>query len=174
MRIRQLKLSVFFLAAFMFPAAVFAQTSTFDDPNVEYTFALPDSKWKMTAKPSATSPNVEYVYVDRLDGHFDVRKITPEKDASMADVIRSEENKLQFNPGFVAGKEEKFAGRLDGTVFNFEFVRSGRAMSGRYYFLRSGNFVYLLRFTGFRDKLRLIRNHTDSIARTFGIKEKDE
>lgn len=171
MRIKQLKFIGFFLAAVMFPTAAAAQSSTFDDPNVEYTFAIPDPKWKMTSKPSATSPNVEYVYVDRRDGHFDVRKISPAKDATLSDVIRDEETKLQFMPGFVAGKEEKFAGRLSGTVFNFEFVSSGRAMSGRYYFLRSGDLVYLLRFTGFTDKLRAIRNQTDSIARTFGIKE---
>ncbi len=171
MRTQHLKLIGFIVTALIFPLAAAAQNSTFSDPNVEYTFALPDQKWKMTSKPSATSPNVEFVYSDRLDGHFDVRKISPEKDASLSDVIREEENKLQFMQGFVAGKEEKFAGRLDGTVFNFEFVRSGRAMSGRYYFLRSGDLVYLLRFTGFRDKLRVIRNQTDSIARTFGIKE---
>ena len=33
-----------------------AQDELFSDVNVDYSFALPDAKWKMTAKPSATSP----------------------------------------------------------------------------------------------------------------------
>ena len=152
-------------------ASVFAQNSTFSDPNVEYSFEIPEAKWKVTSKPSATSPNVELVYGDRTDGHFEVRRITVEKNAIMSDVIKDEEVKLQFLPGYVAGRDEVFRGRLTGTVFNFEFVRSGRPMSGRFYFLRSGeNVVYILRFTGFTDKLRSIRNQTDAIARTFSIR----
>ena len=65
-----------------------------------------------------------------------------------------------------------FAGFLKGTVFNYEFVRAGRPMSGRFYFLKANdNTIYVLRFTGFRDKLRSIRNQTDSIGRTFTIRK---
>ncbi len=49
-----------------------AQNAEFADPNVEYGFDIPDAKWKMTVKPSATMPNVEYVFVDRNDGHLEV------------------------------------------------------------------------------------------------------
>ena len=147
-----------------------AQTSSFSDPNVEYGFDVPDERWKMTVKPSATKPNVEYVFVDRNDGHLEVRKLTVPEGSILADIIRDEEIKLQFLPGYVAGKEEVFSGRMRGTIFNFEFVRAGRPMSGRFYFLKSGDTtVYVLRFTGFRDNLRSIRNQTDSIARTFSI-----
>jgi hypothetical protein len=126
----------------------------------------------MTVKPSATSPNVEYVFVDRNDGHLEVRRLKVTKEAPFADIIRDEEQKLQFLPGFVAGLDENFAGRLRGAIFNFEFVRAGRPMSGRFYFLRaSDDTVYVLRFTGFRDKLRSIRNQTDSIGRTFVIRK---
>ncbi len=149
----------------------FAQSSsTFEDTNVEYTFEVPDERWKMTVKPTAANPSVEYVFVDRLDGHFEVRKSTAVRNALMSDVIRDEETKLQFLPGFVAGREENFGGKLNGSVYNFEFVRAGRPMSGRFYFLRSGETVYVLRFTGFRDKLRSIKNQTDIIARTFSMK----
>ncbi len=87
-------------------------------------------------------------------------------------MLRDEETKLQFNLGFVAGKEENFKGALSGKVYNYEFVRSGRNMSGRFYFLQTGNDdVYVLRFDGLRDKLRSIRNQTDSIARTFNLKK---
>jgi hypothetical protein len=99
-----------------------------------------------------------------------VRKLTVAKDALLADIMRDEELKLQFLPGYVAGREENFAGRLRGSVFNFEFVRAGRPMSGRFYFLKANDTtIYVLRFTGFRDRLRSIRNQTDSMARTFVI-----
>lgn len=153
--------------------SVVAQVDSFSDPNVEYSFDLPDPKWKMTVKPSATSPNVEYVFIDRRDGHLEVRKLTIAKNAIMSDIMRDEEQKLQFLPGYVAGREEQFSGRLKGSIFNYEFVRAGRNMSGRFYFLRlNDNTVYVLRFTGERDKLRSIRNHTDSIARTFEVKSR--
>jgi len=94
-----LVLLVFVTAFAAFSA--FAQNDTFSDPNVEYTFTLPEPRWKMTVKPSATSPNVEYVYGDRVDGHFEVRKLTVAKDAIMTDVVPDWEQKVQFPPGFV-------------------------------------------------------------------------
>jgi hypothetical protein len=152
--------------------SAFAQTQKFSDPNVEYTFDLPNATWKMTAKPSTTSPNVEYVYGDRSAGHFEIRKLTVKTDDLMSDVIAEEEGRLKFRQGYVAGKEENFAGNLRGTAFNFEFIGSGRNMSGRFYFLRvNPTTVYVLRFTAQKEKLVIIRNQTDSIARTFEIKK---
>lgn len=147
-----------------------AQNLTFSDANVDYTFDLPEATWKMVTKPTATSPNVEYVHVDRLDAHLEIRKVSSKPDELTSDVIqRDQEQKLQFLPGYVAGKEENFAGNLKGKAFNYEYVRAGKNMSGRFYYLKDTNSpdVYVLRFTGSRDKLRTIRNQTDSIARTF-------
>lgn len=155
------------VAGLFLSVEAFAQNTTFSDPNVEYTFEIPQANWIMTNK----SPNVEYVYGDKKDGHFEVRKLSIKSGEMMADTIRDEEQKLQFLPGYVAGKEENFQGAYSGKVFNFEFVRSSRNMSGRYYFLKANDTtVYVLRFTGYRDKLRSIRNETDLIARTFKLK----
>ena len=166
-------LLLFSISIFMMAASVtFAQNETFSSPNVDYSFILPDAKWKMTVKPSDTSPNVEYVYGDRNDGHLEVRKLLSRKDALVSDIIRDEEQKLQFLPGYVAGKEENFAGRLRGVVFDYEFVRTGRPMSGRMYFLRANDTtVFVLRFAGLKDSLRAIQHQTDSIARTFAFKQ---
>ena len=161
--------TLFSIALLFFASPAAAQTERFSDANVEYTFDVPDAKWKMTVKPSATSPNVEYVFVDRNDGHMEVRKVSSPANTPMSEVMREEEQRLQFLPGYVAGREENFNGRLRGNVFNFEFVRSGRPMAGRYYYLRSGDSVYILRFSGYRDKLRSIRTQTDIIARTFAV-----
>ncbi len=152
--------------------SAFAQIQTFSDINVEYTFDVPNATWKMTAKPSTTSPNVEYTYGDRSAGYLEVRKLTVKADDLLSDVIAGEEEKLKFLRGYVAGKEENFAGNLRGTAFNFEYIATGRNMSGRFYFLRANpTTVYVLRFTAQKEKLVSIRNQTDSIARTFQIKK---
>lgn len=168
------KLIYFFsavLAAFLVAMPAIAQGDTFSDPMVDYSFQLPDAKWKMTVKPSSTSPNVEYVYGDRLEGHVEVRRLSIPKDSILSDIIRAEEQKLQFRPGFVAGKEEQFTGRMRGVAYNFEYVAAGRSMAGRFYFLKANDTtLYVLRFSGQKDSLRSIRNQTDSIARTFGLK----
>jgi hypothetical protein len=148
--------------------AAFAQANNFSDPGIEFSFEIPNAKWKQVG--STSSGNVEMVYVDRNDGHLEIRKVTSPRNTPMADVIKDQEDKLQFRPGYVTGKQENFNGKLQGSVFNFEFVKSGRAMSGRYYFLRSGDRVYILRFEGFQDTLRSIRPQTDTIARTFSVK----
>ena len=170
MRRSLLSIAIVTAAVFALGGTALAQ-SEFDDVNVEYTFSLPSDAWKMTVKPSRMSPNVEYVYNYRKEGHLEIRKITIDPNTLFGDLIRDEEQKLQFVPGYVSGREENFKGLLEGRVFNYEFVRSGRNMSGRFYFLRaSGDTVYVLRFTGEKSSLRSIRNETDLIARTFKIK----
>lgn len=170
---KRFKLSLIFslFTVLIFAFSAFAQGDTFTDENVDYTFEIPEKQWKITSRPSNLSPNVEYVYGNKSSGHLEVRKLSVKDSETLDDVIRDEETKLQFKPGFVAGKEEVFRGALFGKVYNFEFIRSGRNMSGRYYFLQvNGNTVYVLRFEAFRDDLRTIRNQTDIIARTFKIK----
>ena len=171
MRITKFKFLCSLALGLFLAVSMFAQNQIFSDPNVEYTFEIPDADWKMTVKPSELSPNVEFVYKYRKDGHLEIRKITVKANEMLSDVIRQEETKLQFLPGYVAGKEENFQGALNGRVFNYEFVRSGNNMNGRFYFLKANDStVYVLRFMGARDILRSVRNHTDSIARTFKIK----
>ena len=84
---------------------------------------------------------------------------------------RDQEQKLRFQIGYVEGKEDKFVGRLNGVTFSYEYTTGGKAMAGRIYYLQADNrTVYTLRFTGLRDKLQLIRNQTDLIARSFRLK----
>jgi hypothetical protein len=165
-----LLLSVFFAGSF----AVFGQTTNFCDDNVDYVFDIPNQTWRITSRPSAASPNVEMVFGDRTNGLMEIRKLNARPDELMSEVIEKEEEKLRFLQGYVRGTEENFAGFLRGSVFNFEFIRSGRNMAGRHYFLRADqNTVYVVRFSGLKDQLLSIRNQTDLIARTFNIKDKD-
>lgn len=152
--------------------AVSAQDNIFSDSNAEFTFEIPDPKWKRVPKTSTLDTGVEMVYVDRMDGFLQIKKTTTTEDELLSEVIiREVEQRLQALPGYVSGKEENFGGNLKGRVFNYEFTRGGRNMSGRAYFLKlDDKNVYVLRFTGERDKLRAVRTHTDIIARTFKVK----
>lgn len=154
----------------VFALSTAAQSSTFSDKNVEYTFDLPEPVWKMNLKPTASEPNVEYIYGDRMNGYLRIQKIALQKNKTLSDVVLEMDGKLQFKPNYVAGKEEIFAGSYKGKVSNYEFTQSGKNMSGRMYYLKADdNTVYVLGFTGLRDPLRSIRNQIDSIARTFKI-----
>jgi hypothetical protein len=152
-------------------SAVAAQ-QTYSNDKVEYTFDLPSATWRAIVDPDAAHEHPEFVYGDRLDGYLTIRKEVVDAGTTPSQLARSDQDlKLHFLPGFVPGKEEPFNGRLDGVTMSYEFVRSGKTMLGRTYYLQGDNrTIYALRFTGLRDKLSRIRNQTDLIARTFKLK----
>ena len=144
----------------------------FTDANAEYTFALPDPAWKVAVKPTATLSNADLVFTDRADGLLEIRKLTVARDQVLSDLIHGgEEAKLSFRPGFVAGRDENFTGKMRGAVFNYEYVAAGKSMAGRSYYLRANDTtVYLLKFSGPKDNVRSFRTQADTIARTFSLK----
>ncbi len=152
------------------PAALAQQL--YSHEKVDYTFELPSTNWKAILEPDAAHEHPEFVYGDRLDGFLTIRKETVDAGTSASELARRDQDlKLRFLPGFIEGKEERFNGRLDGVVISYEFVRTGKPMLGRTYYLQVDNrTIYALRFTGLRDKLSRIRNQTDLIARTFKTK----
>jgi hypothetical protein len=155
------------LLALMTPAALAQQVYTHE--NVEYTFELPSALWKSILEPDAAHEHPEFVFGDRLDGYITIRKEIVDAGVTPSVVAqRDADLKLRFLPGFIQGKQEPFRGRLEGVTMSYEFVRTGKPMLGRTYYLQVDNrTVYALRFTGLRDKLNRIRNQTDLIARTF-------
>jgi hypothetical protein len=128
--------------------------------------------WKRVSEPDEGHEHAEFVYGDRLDGYLQVRKEIVDAGTTPADLARRDQDqKFRFIPGFVEGKQEPFSGRLNGVTISYEFVKTGKPMLGRIYYLQGDNrTIYALRFTGLRDKLARIRNQTDSIARTFRLK----
>lgn len=139
---------------------------------LEYTLELPSTVWRVITEPDAVNQHVEFIYGDRLEGYLQIRKEVVDAGTTPSDLARRDlEQKLRFLPGFIEGKEEKFAGRLSGVTVSYEFVRTAKPMMGRIYYLQADNrTIYALRFTGLRDKLARIRNQTDLIARTFKLK----
>lgn len=158
------------LLGFLVSTSLAQQVYTSD--RLEYTFELPSATWRAISEPDASHSHIEFVYGDRLDGHLQIRKEVVEAGTNPSSLAqRDQDLKLRFLPGFVEGKQEPFNGRLDGVMLSYEFVKAGKPMLGRIYYLQADNrTVYTLRFTGLRDKLAKIRNQTDLIARTFKMK----
>lgn len=166
------RILAFSLAAFVLVIQVASAQQTYSSDKVEYTFDIPSATWRSILEPDATHQHPEFVYGDRLDGYLTIRKEIVDAGTTPSQLARSDQDlKLQFLPGFVPGKEEPFNGRLDGVTMSYEYVRSGKTMLGRTYYLQADNrTIYALRFTGLRDKLGRIRNQTDLMARTFKLK----
>jgi hypothetical protein len=153
-------------------AAQFASAQrNYTHEKVEYTFDLPSATWRSILEPDATHEYPEFVYGDKLDGYLTIRKELVESGTTPSQVAERDTQRLGFLPGFVQGKEEPFNGRLDGITVSYEYVNAGKPMIGRNYYLQADSrTIYVLRFTGLRDKLSRIRNQTDVIARTFKLK----
>ena len=138
-----------------------------------YTLELPTQTWKAVSRPDGVHQHTEFINGDRTEGYLKVRKEVVAPDAKLSDFARNEQDtKLRFLPGFVAsGKEERFSGHLNGIVVGYEYTSAGKLMAGRTYYLQADNrTVFVLNFTGLRDKLQRIQSQTDSIARSFRLK----
>lgn len=139
----------------------------------EYTLELPSPTWKVISEPGAAHEHAEFVNGDRLEGYLQIRKEVVDADTTPSELARRDlDQKLRFLPGFIeGGKEEKFAGRLNGVTVSYEFIKTAKPMMGRIYYLQADNrTIYALRFSGARDRLARIRNQTDLIARSFKLK----
>jgi hypothetical protein len=161
---------VLILIGLMASGAIAQQLYTHD--KVDYTFEVPSATWRAIVQPDSAHEHPEFVYGDRLDGYLTVRKEIVDAGTTASELARRDQDlKLRFLPGFVEGKEEPFNGRLDGVTISYEFIKTGKPMLGRTYYLKADNrTIYALRFTGLRDKLSRIRNQTDLIARSFKLK----
>lgn len=156
----------------VFASSIGAQTQVFTSDKLEYTIELPSPTWHVISEPDGVHEHTEFVNGDRLEGYLQIRKQVIDANTTLSDLARRDQDQsLRYLPGFVNGKEEKFSGRLNGVTVSYEFVKNGKPMMGRIYYLQADNrTVYALRFSGLRDKLARIRNQTDLIARSFRLK----
>jgi len=157
-------------AAFSTNAAF--QEYSYTSPKAEFTIEFPSATWRKVGEPDDVHQHTEFIYGDRLDGYLRIRK---EALAEGLEVRKfgeqDQDQRTRFLPGFVDGKGESFNGRLDGWTLSYEYTQAGKPMAGRTYYLKADpQTVYVLRFTGLRQKLLSIRNQTDFIARSLKIK----
>jgi hypothetical protein len=168
-------LGLFFLAA-LSPAAshllVNAQEHSYSSAKVNYVVDFPSPVWRLVDEPDEIHQHAEFVYGDRNDGYLRIRKEALDDGLTIKEFgLRDQDQKTRFLPGYVDGKEEPFTGKLTGVTVSYEFTQAGKPMAGRTYYLQGdSNSVYVLRFTGMRDKLLRIRNQTDLIARSLRLK----
>jgi hypothetical protein len=167
--------ALLFLAAFASPAnhqGANTQEHTYSSPKTNYLVDFPSATWKLVDEPDELHQNAEFVYGDRVDGYLRIRREALDEGVSLSDFARHDmEQKNRYLPGYVDGKQDPFSGKLSGVTASYEFTQSGKPMSGRTYYLQGEKgSVYVLRFTGMRDKLLRIRNQTDMIARSLRIK----
>ena len=166
----------FFLLAAFDSAAPYvhirAQEHSYTSAKVNYVVDFPSPTWHLIGEPDDIHQHAEFVYGDRTEGYLRIRKESVEEGLTVKEFAhRDQDQKERFRPGYVDGKEEPFNGRLDGLTMSFEYSQAGKAMAGRTYYLQADSHtVYVLRFTGMRDKLSRIRNQTDLIARSLRLK----
>ena len=154
---------------------VSGQTRTFTRDDVEYKLDLPSTQWQVISRVDVHN---HYEFINGSDpasGHLRLRKIVVDSATNAEELFRRDEKwELQRLPGYVLCGEcsgECFEGALAGVVFAYEYVTSGRVMSGRIYYLQVDRHTfYALHFTVSSDKLVSIRTQMDMIARSFGIK----
>jgi hypothetical protein len=167
-------LGLFIVAVIGFSAgrSASAQQHSYTSPKVGYTLDFPSPTWRLTDEPDELHQHTEFVYGDRVDGYLRIRKETMDEGLTLQEFAhRDQDQKNRFLPGYVDGKDESFTGRLSGITSAYEFTERGKPMAGRTYYLQGdGRTVYVLRFTGLRDKILRIRNQTDQIARSLRLK----
>ncbi len=148
------------------------QAHSYSSAKVNYVVDFPSAIWHLVAEPDEIHQHAEFVYGDRNDGYLRIRKEVLDEGLSVEEFARRDQDqKERFRPGYVDGKEESFTGRLAGRTISFEFSQAGKPMAGRSYYLQGDSHtVYVLRFTGMRDKLLRLRSQTDLIARSFKLK----
>ena len=170
---RTTQLFICALALLACGAAAPAQEQPYTSETDRYTLELPSEVWKAVPRPDSEHRHTEFVNGVRPDGYLFVRRDVVEGNTDLKEYARGEaDTKLRYKPGFVIGKDERFAGRLSGVVLNYEYTQGGKPMAGRVYYLQAdGRTVYVLHFTGLRDRLQRIQNQTDAIARSFKLKQ---
>jgi hypothetical protein len=140
------------------------------EQGADYDLDLP-AGWEMaTFVDGAKIKRTEYVFGDRSKGLLKIKRIRGDRSLPIETVATNDvDASLKFQPGYVAGRNERFGGgALPGYFVQFDFTRGGRPMLGRNYYLNGADgTVWVLQFTGDRTTLAGIRNLTDQIARSF-------
>ena len=103
----------------------FGQSQTYTNARAEYTLELPSATWRVTVEPDGAHQHTEFVYGDRSDGYLRIRKENLDPGLTVSEFARhDQEQKVRYLPGYINGKEERFAGRLNGVTMSYEFTQA--------------------------------------------------
>ena len=148
------------------------QEYSYTSPKAEFTIDFPSATWRKVGEPDDVHQHTEFIYGDRSEGYLRIRKEALAEELTIQKFgEQDQDQRTRFLPGFVDGKGESFKSRLEGWTLSYEYTQAGKPMAGRTYYLQADpRTVYVLRFTGLRQKLLSIRNQTDFIARSLKVK----
>lgn len=167
---RQIRFGVW--ASFILVALVQAVNAqggrVFQDTANGFSVGLPGDWKAVTYNDAVGRQRTEFVYRDRSEGLLRVSGISV-GGRSITEIARDEMQGAQaYRQAFEQGNTEAFGGgALRGVRMNFFYIEGGHKVAETDYFLKDGDRVWELRFTGKRGVLDLIRNLTDEIARSF-------
>lgn len=159
---------------FVFSATALAQ-EVFDDPDGKYTVTLPAGWIAVVNQDSLGHKDVNIVYRIRENGALKLRRVDGvDLNQDVLDYAKQDEQSVvQYLPGYDRTSLEKFAlaaGKM-GAFLAYDYKNStGQPFVGRNYYVRAGDIIYILRFTGRKTTLPSLRNQTDAIARSFKVK----
>jgi hypothetical protein len=150
-----------------------SQKRTFTADDLEYVLELPSPEWRAETRFDVHQ-HFEFVYgKDPANGYLQIRKILVNSGMTAAEIFKRDEKwELEKSPGYVMCNGAEFKGQLSGTVFSYEYVSGGRPMFGNIYYLQIDKWTfYSLRFTASLNKLPILRDEMDFIARSFRLKQ---
>jgi hypothetical protein len=134
-----------------------------------YELTMPSSAWKAEMRPNASYAHTDFVYGPTSEVRLRIRmRLVGPADTPKTTANRDQARRLQLFPGFIDSSIEPFVGALSGVKVTYEYVRQGRLVAARSYYLKANNrTIYVLRFTGPPDTLKEIQQQTESIAHSF-------
>ncbi|MGH9761747.1 MAG: hypothetical protein ACREDR_41800, partial [Blastocatellia bacterium] len=142
-----------------------AQNRAFEDKANGFSITMAGDWKAITYSDAVGRQKTEFIYRDRSEGLLRVSRNSLEG-KSVADAVRSDQEGLKaYRQGFELSSSEPFG--ADGIRVSFYYNESGKRFAETDYFLKEGDHVWELRFTGKRGVLDLIRNLTDQMAHSF-------
>ncbi len=168
-------LFLLFTVLFNFSPAVRGQ-ELFEDPEGKYTVNLPAGWIGIINQDALGRKDVYIVFKVRENGSL---KIRPAEGADatlevMDFAKKDEEQTVRFQPGYDKISLENFTvgGGKKGALLSYDYKNNaGQLFTGRNYYLRTDDkTIYVLRFTGRKTTLGVLRNQTDAITRSFKVK----
>ena len=173
MRVLPIIFTCILIATFS-PSITNGQGRSFTSKSVDYVIEFPSPRWRALASSGVVSERTrkEFSYADGHNVRLLVRRKLVDADRTPSDMVRTRQRWDRHLSGYILVNEETFAGQLSGARFSYEYVRGGKIMSARIYYLEADKrTIYSLLFTGPRDELESLGNQTDSIARSFRLKK---
>jgi hypothetical protein len=125
--------------------------------------------WRAVSYSDAAGrQKTDFVYRDRSEGLLRISKESMGS-KTVSDFAHDIEEEMRVShQGFESASTEEFGGgALQGVRLSYFYVSTGRPTAETDYFLKDGDQLWELRFTGHRGELDQDRNVTDEMARSF-------